>query len=356
MVDVKKEEIFEALKAVIDPELKRDIVSLGMVKEVDVSGADVSVQIELTTPACPLKEQIASDVRRVLKGLPGMGQIQIRFTGRVAATEEKNSLPGVGHVVAVGSGKGGVGKSTVAVNTALALSRDGARVGLLDADVYGPNVPTMLGVHEPERVTESKIVPARKHGIRVLSMGFFLNPDQPVIWRGPMLHSAVKQFLYDVEWGELDYLIVDLPPGTGDVQLSLSQMIPVSGAVIVATPQNVALEDAAKAVTMLRKVNIEILGVVENMSYFICPHCSERVEPFGHGGAEAAAKEWCVRFLGRLPMDPAVRTGGDAGEPPALRDDELADAFRTIARNIAGEISTRQHGVPRSIALGKTSP
>ncbi len=348
---ITRESVLEQLKKVIDPELHRDIVSLSMIKNLVVEGTNVALTVELTTPACPLKAQIEADVRGRLNELPGIGTINLNITGRVAANAQKNSIPGVKHVIAVGAGKGGVGKSTVSANMAIALARDGASVGLLDADLYGPNIPTMLDVHEPKGVDGQKISPAEKFGMKILSIGFFLNPDEPVIWRGPMLHGAIKQFIQDVEWGELDYLVVDLPPGTGDIQLSLSQMIPLSGAVIVATPQRVALEDAAKAIAMFRKVNVPILGVVENMAYLKCPHCDDRIDLFGEGGAEKAAAQWGVRFLGKLPMDPRVRILGDTGSPIALTDDPMTDAFSLVARNVAGEISTRFLSKPREISL-----
>lgn len=349
---ITEESILAALRNVIDPELHRDIVSLNMIKDLRIAGADVSLTVELTTPACPLKAQIEADVRAKLATVPGLGAVKLNMTGRVAQVISKNSLPGVKHVLAVGSGKGGVGKSTVAANIAISLARDGAAVGLMDADVYGPNIPTMFDVHAPKEVTgENKIVPAEKFGLKIISMGFFIDPSQPVIWRGPMLHSAVRQFLYDVAWGELDYLVVDLPPGTGDVQLSMAQLIPVSGAVIVATPQRVALEDAAKAVSMFRKVEVPLLGVVENMSWMACPHCNERIDPYGAGGAEKAAKEWGLRFLGAVPFDPSVRVGGDEGKPVSLGDSVISTAFREIARQAAAEISVRALSKPREISL-----
>lgn len=253
----------------------------------------------------------------------------------MAPPQKPKSIPGVKHVVAVASGKGGVGKSTVAVNLAISLVKSGLKVGIMDADVYGPNVPTMLGVKEPKEIAKDRIIPAENFGLKIMSMGFFIDPDQPVIWRGPMLHGAVRQFLQDVDWGELDYLVIDLPPGTGDVQLSLSQVIPVTGAVIVATPQKVALEDAAKAIGMFRTVGVPLLGVVENMSYMTCTHCDERLDPFGSGGAEKAAAKWKLEFLGALPFEANVRIGGDTAKPVALEDNEIGGAFRKISANIA---------------------
>lgn len=348
---VTVETVLDQLRKVIDPEIHRDIVTLDMVKGLRVDGRDVILTVELTTPACPLKAQIEADVRAKLGAIEGIGVIHLTMTGRVSHSVQKNSIPGVKHVIAIGAGKGGVGKSTCAVNIAISLARDGAAVGLLDADLYGPNIPTMLGIHEPEDVKDNRIIPASHLGLKIISMGFFLDPNEPIIWRGPMLHGAMKQFIQDVEWGDLDYLIVDLPPGTGDVQLSLAQMIPLAGAVIVATPQRVALEDASKAVGMFRKVNVPLLGVIENMSYMLCPHCDERIEMFGHGGAERAAAEWKMRFLGRIPMDASIRLGGDEGDPIALSDGPVGQAFREVARNLAGEISMRVLSKPREISL-----
>lgn len=352
-MSLSPELVLANLSEVIDPELHRDIVSLGMVQDLKVAASgDVSLTVVLTTPACPLKEKIEADVRACLARVPGIGKVSLVMTGRVAKpAPAKNAIPGVSHVLAVGSGKGGVGKSTVAVNLAISLARDGARVGLLDADIYGPNVPTMLGVFEPKAVENETIHPAEIHGLRVVSMGFFLDPDEPVIWRGPMLHGAMRQFFQNVAWGELDYLVIDLPPGTGDVQLSMAQMVPVSGAVIVCTPQRVALDDCRKAIAMFRKVEVPILGVVENMSYLVAPQSGERVDLFGSGGAEAAAKEWNERFLGAIPIDPRVSQGGDSGLPVALGDDALADSFRNVARQAAGELSRRALSRPREISL-----
>lgn len=340
---ITEDQVRAAVGGVRDPELQRDLSRLDAIQSVRIDGESVTVGIQLLTPAHPYMKEIEADARARLSALPGVARVQIEMTGVVPMPYRKsNPLPGVKHVVAVGSGKGGVGKSTVAANIALSLARDGAAVGLMDADVYGPNIPTMLGVSEPKAVEEKKIRPAENYGIKIMSMGFFIDPNEPVIWRGPMLHGAMRQFLQDVEWGELDYLVVDLPPGTGDVQLSMSQMIPVSGAVIVATPQKVALEDAAKAIGMFKKVGVPLLGVVENMSYMLCPHCGESVDPFGKGGAEKAAGLWGLRFLGAIPFDPRVRMGGDSGAPIVVHHEKDAEAFRIVARRVAGEIAARQ--------------
>ena len=260
----------------------------------------------------------------------------------------KLPIPGVRNLIAVGSGKGGVGKTTVAVNIALALARLGHRTGLLDADVYGPNVPLMLGISEVPTSNGDRIQPIQRHGLRVMSMGFISPGDKPLIWRGPMLHSVVQQFLRGVDWGELDYLIVDLPPGTGDVQLTLIQTAPITGAIVVTTPSDVSLEDARKAVHMFRQVRVEVLGIVENMSYLTCPHCSQRVDVFSYGGGQRTAAQMGVHFLGEVPLDPQVRIGGDSGDSVALRqpDDPHAAAFYTLARNIIARI--QEIGAPRS--------
>lgn len=266
---------------------------------------------------------------------------------RPAGEFAKLPIPGVQHLIAVGSGKGGVGKTTVAVNLAVAMAKLGRRTGLMDADVYGPNVPRMLGIQDMPQVAGEQILPLEKHGVRVMSMGFLNPTDRPLIWRGPMLHSVVQQFLRNVEWGELEYLIVDLPPGTGDVQLSLIQTAPLSGAVVVTTPSEVSLEDARKAVHMFRQVRVEVLGIVENMSYLICPHCGGRVDVFSAGGGRRTAEEMGVPFLGELALDPDVRVGGDTGSPVALRDGRhaQAEAYLTLARRVMERVA--EAGAPR---------
>ncbi|MEC4670218.1 MAG: Mrp/NBP35 family ATP-binding protein, partial [Nitrospirota bacterium] len=258
----------------------------------------------------------------------------------------QNLLPQVQHVVAVSSGKGGVGKSTVAVNLAVALAASGAKVGLLDADIYGPNVPMMLGVNKQPEQKEGKIIPAESHGVKVISMGFFVAEDTAVVWRGPMIHSAIQQFLRDVIWGELDHLLVDLPPGTGDAQLTLAQLVPLCGAVTVTTPQEVALHDVRKGMMMFQKVNVPLLGLIENMSYFVCGHCGERTEIFSHGGGERAAEKLGIPFLGHIPIDPAIRAGGDIGMPIVVADpaSPQAKAFREIADAVIERINALSAG------------
>ncbi len=335
--------VLDALRAVKDPELNVDIVTLGMIEDLLVEGDKVSLTVNLTTPGCPLKAQIEKDVRDTLARVPGVATVQLRMGAKVRRSIEPEGglIPEVANVVAIGSGKGGVGKSTVSVNLALSFARAGAAVGLMDADIYGPNDPQMLGLKAKPEVQDHKLVPVPIHGIKMMSMAFFLKEDEPVVWRGPMLHGAMKQFLGDVLWGKLDYLFIDLPPGTGDVQLTLSQIIPLTGAVLVTTPQDVALLDVRKAAAMFKKVNVPILGVVENMSCFSCPHCGERVEIFSHGGGRRVAEQFGTAFLGEIPLDVRLRQGGDDGRPVVVYDSKSgpALAFREMAEKLAAIIS-----------------
>lgn len=337
----------EALRTVQDPELHVDIVSLGMVEDLDVDGGTVSFTVNLTTPGCPLKAQVEKEVKETVLRVPGVEAVSIKMGAKVRRSIETTGdlIPEVANVVAIGSGKGGVGKSTVSVNLALAFARAGASVGLLDADVYGPNDPQMLGLKSKPEIQDRRIVPVTVHGIKLMSMAFFLKEDEPVVWRGPMLHGAMKQFVGDVLWGKLDYLFIDLPPGTGDIQLTLSQIIPMTGAVLVTTPQDVALLDVRKAAAMFRKVNVPILGVVENMSYFNCPHCGERVEVFSHGGGGRAAASFGVPLLGEMPLDIRVRQGGDDGLPLVVHDPKSMPAliFKEIAEKLAAIISVNTY-------------
>jgi len=341
-------QVTDALRVVHDPDLHKDLVALGMIEDVKIDGGRVSFTVALTTPACPVKEDLKRQCEEAVRALPGVTAVDVTMTSRVSGRlgghgglGGKVAIPGVAHVVAIGSGKGGVGKSTVSVNVAVALAQDGARVGLIDADVYGPNVPLMMGVRETPYQKDGKILPLFAHGVKLMSMGFLVDPETPLIWRGPMLHGLMKQFAHDVDWGELDYLVIDLPPGTGDVQLSLAQQVPLSGAVIVATPQQVALDDALKAVAMFKKLEVPILGMVENMSYFVCPSCSERHEIFSHGGAQASAAAWGLPFLGAIPIHPGVRAAGDSGQPVvvAAPDSPEAQEFRAVARQLAAQLS-----------------
>ena len=337
--------ILDALRSVKDPELHVDIVSLGMIEDLAVEGDRVSLTVNLTTPGCPLKTQIEKDVKDALTRLPGVATVALKMGAKVrrSIVTEGDLIPEVANVVAIGSGKGGVGKSTVSVNLALAFARAGASVGLLDADIYGPNDPQMLGIKGQPEIRDRKLVPVSVHGIRMMSMAFFLKEDEPVVWRGPMLHGAMKQFLGDVLWDRLDYLFIDLPPGTGDVQLTLSQIIPLTGAVLVTTPQDVALLDVRKAAAMFAKVNVPVLGVIENMSFFNCPHCGERVEIFSHGGGRKAAEQFGTEFLGEIPLDVRVRQGGDEGRPVVVHDPKSGPAliFREIADKLAALISVQ---------------
>jgi ATP-binding protein involved in chromosome partitioning len=337
-----EKQILAALTAVRDPDLDKDIVSLEMVRDLRVTDAEASLKIVLVTPGSPHRAQMEAAIRTEL-GRLGFEKARIEWDVEIpqARGGDKPPLPGIKNILSVGSGKGGVGKTTVAVNLAVGLRSLGASVGLLDADVYGPNVPLMLGTSGQPRAIDDRIQPLEQFGLKVMSMGF-LNPgDKPVIWRGPMLHSVIQQFLKNVAWGELDYLVIDLPPGTGDVVLSLIQTVPVTGAVVVTTPSDVSLDDARKAVQMFHQVKVEVLGIVENMSYLHCPHCRERVDVFGYGGGRRTAERFEVPFLGELPLNPDVRIGGDTGMPVVLRgpDDPLAQAFLAVGRRIAARIS-----------------
>ncbi len=351
---ITQEQVLNALRTVQDPDLHKDIVSLGFVKEVKICGGEVGFTIELTTPACPVRDQMKLEAESKVAALPGVTIARANMTADVRARGGfgRQEIPGIRNIVAVGAGKGGVGKSTTSVNLAVALKGKGARVGLIDADVYGPNVPQMLGtVGQPEATEDRKIVPLEAHGIKVISMGMLVPPDQPVIWRGPMLHGAIQQFMRDVLWGELDYLIVDLPPGTGDISISMAQSVPVAGAVVVTTPQGVSVSDVRKAVMMFRQLNIPILGVVENMSYFVCGHCQERTDIFGHGGGTRMAEELGIPFLGEVPIEPRVRSGGDEGAPivAAEPDSAAAQGFAAVAGKVAAQISVQNMRVLRVV-------
>ncbi len=321
---VTPEEVISALRSVMDPEIGKDLVSLGMIRNVAVDGGRVTLDLVLTTPACPKKSEIAKAVEGAVREIPGVSGVDVRVSADVRAAKDpmegRRAIPGVRNIIAVASGKGGVGKSTLSVNIAVALGRSGARVGLLDADIYGPSIPTLLSMKGYKLTGEDDmILPAERGGMKVLSIGFMLEDDSPVIWRGPMLMKALEQFLHGTRWGELDYLVIDLPPGTGDVQLSLVQMTPVAGAIVVTTPQDLALIDVKKAVRMFEKVGVPILGVIENMSYFLCPHCSGRSEIFGHGGAEATCRQMGLKFLGEVPLQVELREASDAGHPLVMR-------------------------------------
>jgi len=344
MPELTKETVTEALSKVLDPEIKKDLVTLNMVRDIEVTGDKVKLTLVLTTTACPLKSQIQDDVTNACKSV-GAKEVDMTTTAEVPqgrGLPEKKSIKGIKNIIAVASGKGGVGKSTTATNLAIALAQTGAAVGLMDSDVYGPSIPLMLGVHDRVRAAENgNMIPHEKHGIKMISIGFMLDEEKPVIWRGPMVMQLVTQFLMKVEWGELDYLVIDLPPGTGDAQLTLAQSVPVSGAVIVTTPQDVALIDARRAIRMFQEVGVPIAGVIENMSYFSCPHCNEKTNIFSHGGGEDTAKKYDVEFLGEIPLDIRIRECGDAGEPivSAEPDSVHAKSFLSVAEKVAARIS-----------------
>jgi ATP-binding protein involved in chromosome partitioning len=337
-------QVLEALGRVQEPELHRDLVSLGMIRDLSIEGGRVGFTIELTTPACPLRDRIEREARAAVEQVPGVEKVEVRLTSNVRSDGRARGLiqAPIRNAVAVASGKGGVGKTTVAVNLAVALAQSGARVGLLDADVYGPNVPTMLGLTTMPPPVGGKMVPAEAFGVKVVSMGFLMPPGQPLIWRGPMLHSAIRQFIADVTWGELDYLIVDLPPGTGDAPLSLAQTLPLSGGVIVTLPQQVSLDDARRGLEMFRTMDVAILGVVENMSYLELPDGS-RHDIFGSGGGERLASDAGVPFLGLVPMDARVRIAGDGGTPVVVSapDSPVGEALAGLARTLAAALSVR---------------
>jgi len=350
-----RDRILQALAGVQDPELHQDLVSLGMIRELDASEERVRVKVMLTTPACPLKDVIGRDVREAIAGVVPGAAIEVDFgadvrTGKRAGQPDEQGplLPGVRNVILVSSAKGGVGKSTVAANLAVALAKLDASVGLLDADILGPSMPIMFGVDgnplEPNEDGKT-FDPIVKHGVKLVSMGFLLPPGQAVIWRGPMQSSAIVQFTRECQWGDLDYLVVDLPPGTGDIQLTVAQKLSVTGAVMVSTPQDVALADVIRGQAMFDKVDVPIIGVVENMSYFLCDGCGKRHELFGSGGAEQTAIRLGLEFLGALPLEQTVRRTGDAGVPQVLAypDAELTATFTDIARRVAARVSVLAH-------------
>lgn len=347
---IDSQSILEVLKPVQDPELQKSLVELNMIRNVAVKGSKVSFTLVLTTPACPLREFIVEDCQKAVKQLEGIEEVEIEVTAEIPQQKslpDRQSVNQVKNIIAISSGKGGVGKSTVAVNVAVALAQSNAKVGLLDADIYGPNAPTMLGLNDiPIQVEKSPqgdiLQPAFNHGIKMVSMGFLIDPDQPVMWRGPMLNGIIRQFLYQVNWGELDYLIVDMPPGTGDAQLTLAQAVPLAGAVIVTTPQTVSLQDARRGLKMFEQLGTNILGIVENMSYFIPPDMPDKnYDIFGSGGGEKAANELKIPLLGCIPLEMLLREGGDKGIPIVVShpNSASAQALVKIAQQIAAKVS-----------------
>jgi ATP-binding protein involved in chromosome partitioning len=360
MTNVTEQNVLDALRGVRDPDLHKDIVTLGFVRDLKIENGVVSFRIVLTTPACPVKEQMEDEARRLVSALPGVETVKVVMDAEVPKGRglgDKVAVPGVRNIIAVSSGKGGVGKSTVAVNLAVSLALDGARVGLMDADVYGPNVPLMLGASQaqPQVVpNENKLIPVEAYGVRMMSMALLQPGDKPMVVRGPILHGLVRQFLSDVRWGELDYLIVDMPPGTGDVQLSLAQLVPVQGAVLVTTPQEVAVADVRRALRMFEMVAVPVLGVVENMSYFIAPDTGTRYDIFGAGGGERLAAQYNVPFLGAVPLGMEVRESGDKGVPVVVSQPESkqAKAFRRVAEEVARQVSIEAMK-PELVILGK---
>ena len=359
MAQLTEELVLQTLRLIKDPDLHKDIVTLGFIRDLKIDNGDVSFRIVLTTPACPVKEQMEGEAHSLVSALPGVQSVKITMDADVPKGRgigEKLSIEGVRNIVAVSSGKGGVGKSTVAVNLAVSLALNGARVGLMDADVYGPNVPIMLGASQARPEVEgNKLIPIEAYGVKLISMAILQPGDKPLIVRGPILHGLVKQFLSDVKWGELDYLIVDMPPGTGDVQLSLAQLVPVQGAVLVTTPQEVALIDVRRALKMFETVAVPVLGIVENMSYFIAPDTGNRYNIFGEGGGQRLADQYGVPFLGSVPLGIEVREGGDKGVPVVVSQPESpqAQAFRHVAEEVARQVSIEAMK-PELVVLGKS--
>jgi len=343
MTQVTQQQVLEVLRQIEDPDLHQDIVKLGFVRDIRICEGNLSLEINLTTPACPVKEKMQKDAQEILSKMPGVKEVSVKMTAEVKQHQglDTSALKGVRNILAIGSGKGGVGKSTVSANLSTSLAMEGSRVGLLDADIYGPSIPMMMGKVGETTIRENLIQPKIAHGLKFMSMGFFAQGDQPLIWRGPMAHRALEQSLLDVEWGELDYLVVDLPPGTGDVHLTLVQTVPITGAVIVSTPQDIGLMVSMKTLRMFQQTNVKLLGIIENMSYNICSHCGSREEIFGHGGAKNASEKLEIPFLGEIPLDATIRIKADEGTPIVLAepDSPSAKVYREIARKLAAQIS-----------------
>ncbi|MEK6543043.1 MAG: Mrp/NBP35 family ATP-binding protein [Elusimicrobiota bacterium] len=345
-------EILGILKKIIDPDLGKDIVTLGFVRNIVIDKDKVNFDINLTTPACPVKNQMQAEAQRLVASLPGVATVAVNMTSEVrssAPAKDKTALAGVKNIIAIGSGKGGVGKSTVSTNLAVGLAQTGAKVGLLDADIYGPSIPIMMGPNKLLEVKGNKIEPATAHGVKFMSMGFMAPADKPLIWRGPMAHGALSQSLFDVLWGELDYLLVDLPPGTGDIHITLCQSIALTGAVLVSTPQDVGLTIALKTFRLFEIARVPMLGLIENMSHYVCPHCHERDDIFGNGGVKAAAERLHLPYLGEIPLDTSIRKQADSGTPIIMADPKAPSslAYRQILEKLAAQISIVNMGKPQ---------
>jgi ATP-binding protein involved in chromosome partitioning len=350
---VQQDDILNALRKVQEPELHKDLVTLNMVRDLTLDDGEIKFTLMLTTPACPLKDKMKTESEQAVLSVPGVKSVQIQFSAEVKGNTrlgDNAQMPaGIKNIIAVASGKGGVGKSTTSVNIAVALRKSGAKVGLLDADVYGPNIPMMMGIPETERPSvndQEQLIPFENHGIKVISIGFLVDPGKAVIWRGPMLHGIIRQFLQSVQWGELDYLVVDLPPGTGDAQLSLVQTVPLSGAVIVTTPQQVSLSDVRRSIAMFNEVRVPVLGIIENMAGLDCPHCHEHIDMFDGQGGKTLSQEYDVPLLGQVPFDPAVGRSGDRGIPISIAkpDSSQAKAFQSAAEWVAARVSVLNAG------------
>jgi len=360
MEKVTTDDIRKSLQQVRDPDLGRDIVSLGFIKNLEVTGGQVRFDLNLTTPACPVKDQLKTEAEDVVKKLPGVTKVDINLTAEVRRTVaiDKSGVKGVRNFVAIASGKGGVGKSTVAVNLAVAMAQTGSRVGLLDADIYGPTVPLMMGKDAKIEVTKDNIViPALAHNVKFVSMGFMAPGDKPLIWRGPMAHHALQQTIFQTQWGELDYLFLDLPPGTGDVHLTLTQSLRLTGAVIVTTPQDVGLIISLKTYQMFKTTNVRILGLIENMSSYICPHCGKEEDIFGQGGGERVAQEKNIPFLGKIPLNKKIRENADQGRPTVLdQSSPISTVYKTIVGKLAQQVSIASYDQPKlEVVEEKTS-
>jgi len=343
--NITQASVLEALSKVMDPELGKDLVAMNMIRDIRIDDGKVTFRLVLTTPACPLRKELTENSRNAVSAIPDVKEVIVETSAEVPSAKklpDKEPIPKVKNTIAVASGKGGVGKSTVAVNLALALGKSGAKVGLLDTDIYGPSIPMMMGIHKQlETTPDQKILPLNNYGIKLMSVGFMLDEETPLIWRGPLVMQIVKQFLTGVAWGELDYLVIDLPPGTGDAQLTLVQTIPLTGAVVVTTPQDIALIDARRAIKMFQEVKVPILGIIENMSYFQCPHCGEKTDIFSHGGGEKTSERYNVPLLGKIPIDTNIREGGDTGKPIVISNPSSpqTEAFVKISETVAAKIS-----------------